>query len=62
MSIASQYVRGAKKAAGVLPPVLCGVMSITKGFLPEVINESPTISTAPTATESISESVEVTLS
>lgn len=60
MAIASQYVRGAAVPV-YLPPVMCGVMSVTKGFLPEEIREEVMVSTTPTATETISESVTVTV-
>jgi len=60
MAIASQYVRGAK-VVPVLPPVMCGVLTLTRGFPPEEIREEVTVSNTPTASEAISESVEVTV-
>jgi len=54
---------GDKKLAPkvVLPPALSGVMSIVRGFATPGISESVTVSTTPTASESISETVEVTV-
>lgn len=60
MSIASQYVRGAA-AKAVLPPEMSGVMMITKGVVNNAISEKVTVSTTKTATDTISESVLVTI-
>ena len=61
MSIASQYIRGAK-AKAVLPPEMSGVMMITKGFVNNAISERVlSVDTVPMATEVISESVVVTV-
>ena len=60
MSIASQYIRGAKVVVP-LPPAYSGVLGIKGRCANPKISEAATVSTTPSATEAISESVTVTV-
>jgi len=60
MSIASQYLRGAKVLAP-LPPAYSGILGVSGRCSNPTISESAMVSTTPSATETISESANVTV-